>query len=154
MDFIKQGEFQTNSSKINELPEQRLFKYIMQTISAINLLHENQVVFRNLSLNSMLIDENDDIKLIDFSLATNKTADKKVTFSEAFNNSDLIPQDIKNSLTDFKIDIWTLGVLLYELIFGKFLYKTNQDEKINLNFDLSNSKLSVSNECIDLMKSK
>ena len=74
------------------------------------------------------------------------------------------PELIKNENYDFNVDIWALGILLYEMLHGKSPFKNSinnncnkEDEKfeifnniINLNFNVDDNK-NLSLECIDLI---
>jgi len=153
MEYVNNGNIKNKIiNNINELIEVRVYKYFIQIVSAINFLHENQIIFRNLSTNNLLLDEYDDIKLVDFSSSIKGSSlYKEIVFDENYQYSNLIPDDIKSSFKDYKLDIWLLGVVLYELVFGCFPYKSNTQKLIN--YDETNQKVLVDNDCINLIKS-
>lgn len=61
--FIEQAR------KFNQLPERVVANITKQILQTLNYLHQSQIVYRSLSTNSLFIDSENRIKLIDFSNA-------------------------------------------------------------------------------------
>ena len=79
-------------------------------------LHSNNYIHRDIKLKNILINENNTIKLTDFSSCVNITEGKEKTFNGSFEYS--TPDLINDDLYDESIDIWSLGIVLYEMLHG------------------------------------
>lgn len=116
---IKGGELLNVVSKDGPLPEERARKYFKQILSAIEYLHSNSIVHRDLKIENVLVDENDNIKMIDFGLSNfydNKNNLKTFCGSLYFAAPELLT-GIEYGGPE--IDIWSLGIILYVMVCGK-----------------------------------
>ena len=156
LSFIKQAE------KLG-IKLKRIIYYFRQIVSAINYLHNvHKISHRDLKPENILIDNNHDIKLIDFGLSKifknkeNKIIKLKTHCGSPFYAS---PEMIKGEKYYGNIsDIWSLGVILYFMIFDELpfyesdlgrLYKKILEEKYTIPKD--KIKL-VGKDAIDLIK--
>src|SRR5262249_27141764 len=88
---------------------------------ALDYIHRNGVVHRDLKPENIMINENDRIKLIDFGIA-GKAGARRLTFgklSQVVGTPDYIsPEQVKGKRGDGRSDIYSLGVMLYEMLTG------------------------------------
>ena len=91
-------------------------------LNALAYIHANGVVHRDLKPENILVDENDNIKLIDFGIAGD-TSSRRLTyanFTTALGTPDYIsPEQVKGKRGDGRSDIYSMGVILYEMLTGK-----------------------------------
>ena len=98
----------------NGLSESIAFYYFIQTLNAIYFLHLHSIIHRDLKPENLLINENNILKLCDFGWSVKLKSDKRTTFCGTVEY--MAPEIIKKQQYDETIDIWSLGVLLYELV--------------------------------------
>ncbi|MGD1061874.1 MAG: serine/threonine-protein kinase [Terracidiphilus sp.] len=91
-------------------------------LNALAYIHANGVVHRDLKPENILVDENDNIKLIDFGIAGDSSS-RRLTyanFTTALGTPDYIsPEQVKGKRGDGRSDIYSMGVILYEMLTGK-----------------------------------
>ena len=136
------------NSPLNYIPLDICIDLFIQILDVINFLHkEKKIVHRDLKPENFIIklDENKKIiiKLIDFGLATFVPEGEFSLTDQVGTNSYLAPEIVSGFGYDEKIDIWSLGVILYNLLTGSELFtgesKNELDEDIKykpINFDI------------------
>ena len=117
MEYASGGELFTYVKRRRVLSVQDARFYIAEVALALEYLHENGIIYRDLKTENVLLGEDGHVKLTDFGLS------KDVSFMEATTsfcgtNEYLAPEIIKRVPYTFMVDWWALGVLTYEILFG------------------------------------
>lgn len=118
----------------NELNEENIQYIIKQIVEAIKYIMDNNIVHRDLKPHNILINKNLDIKLADFGFAREF---KDTLLSDTICGSPLYmaPEILNNQKYNIKSDIWSLGIIMYEMVMRDHPFKTNNMkdliEKIN-----------------------
>ena len=144
--------------KEGKLKEEMAYNIFTQILSSLYFLHTNNYIHRNIRPENILINENNEIKLTNFSYCT-EIKDKKLTTIIKNKVEYISPEMIREQPYNQSIDIWSIGVLLYYILhgyspFGSIEDNVNYDEIIrNIIIDKFkiDPKLNLSNECIDLI---
>jgi len=104
------------------LPIERATDFALQILDALDTMHKHGVVHRDLKPENIMVDEADRIKLIDFGIAMREDA-RRITFVEmspTLGTPDYIaPEQVKGQRGDQRSDIYSLGVMLYEMLTGE-----------------------------------
>jgi serine/threonine protein kinase len=104
------------------LPAGRAIALTIAISDALDYVHRNGVVHRDLKPENIMVDANDRIKLIDFGIA-GKSGARRLTFgklSQVVGTPDYIsPEQVKGKRGDGRSDLYSLGVMLYEMVTGK-----------------------------------
>ncbi len=105
-----------------KLPIERAVRIAVGICEALDYIHSHGVVHRDLKPENVMVNGNDQIKLIDFGIAAN-AGSRRITFtklSETMGTPDYIsPEQVKGKRGDARSDIYALGVMLYEMLTGK-----------------------------------
>jgi eukaryotic-like serine/threonine-protein kinase len=108
-------------NKERELPIERATNLTLQILDALDLMHKHGVVHRDLKPENIMVDDQDRIKLIDFGIAMKEDA-RRITFvdmSATLGTPDYIsPEQVKGQRGDQRSDIYSLGVMFYEMLTG------------------------------------
>jgi len=103
------------------LPIDRAVHLVLQICDALDTMHKHGVVHRDLKPENIMVDDEDRIKLIDFGIAMKEDA-RRITFvdmSATLGTPDYIsPEQVKGQRGDQRSDIYSLGVMLYEMLTG------------------------------------
>jgi eukaryotic-like serine/threonine-protein kinase len=104
------------------IPQDRAIRIAKGVLKALEYIHANGVVHRDLKPENIMVDENDNIKLIDFGIAGD-TASRRLTyanFTATLGTPDYIsPEQVKGKRGDGRSDLYSTGVILYEMLTGK-----------------------------------
>ena len=156
MEYAEKGNlFQLISKEKSGLDESKAFDYFIQVVNAVYYLHNNNIIHRDIKPENILIGNDNKIKLCDFGWAKELTLENRSTFCGTVEY--MAPEIVGSENYDYSVDIWSLGILLYELLFGHSPFKANNTKNIILNiktheltYDDKNKK--ISNSCKDLIK--
>ncbi|KAJ1953250.1 Serine/threonine-protein kinase 36 [Dipsacomyces acuminosporus] len=99
----------------------------LQLVAALKYLHSLGVVHHDIKLPNALIGTDGRVKLCDLGLATQLTKDGKPLYVHTLKGTPLYmaPEMLRKSRYTNKADLWSLGVVLYELFVGKTPFRTN-----------------------------
>jgi len=103
-------------------PETRYF--MKQILLGCLYLHENNIIHRDLKLGNIFLNDDLEIKLGDFGLATiiDYNGEKKKTLCGTPNY--IAPEVLGKKGHSFEVDVWSLGCILYTLLVGKPPFET------------------------------
>ena len=105
-----------------KLPIDRAVKITLSICDALDCMHKHGVVHRDLKPENIMVDAEDRIKIIDFGIAMKEDA-RRITFvdmSATLGTPDYIsPEQVKGQRGDQRSDIYSLGVMLYEMLTGE-----------------------------------
>jgi eukaryotic-like serine/threonine-protein kinase len=103
------------------LPEQAVH-LALRILDTLGYIHSRGVAHRDLKPENVMVDDNDNVKLIDFGIAANAKS-RRLTFaklSQTMGTPDYIsPEQVKGKRGDSRSDLYALGVILYEMLTGK-----------------------------------
>ena len=159
MEYAPKGTLYQLIQQKKGMCENEAFYYFIQVASAIHFLHINGYAHRDIKPENILLDGNGGIKLCDFGWCVNVAKGERTTFCGTYEY--MAPEMINDEYYDMGIDIWSLGVLLYEMIHGYSPFRANRfikDAKkaqveIFINIKNNNYMInkSISDECVDLI---
>jgi serine/threonine-protein kinase len=109
-----------------KLPVDRAIAITIQICEALDYIHEQGVVHRDLKPENIMVDSDDHIKLIDFGIA-GAEGTRRLTFAKFTQNMGtpdyISPEQVKSKRGDRRTDLYSLGVMLYEMLTGEVPFK-------------------------------
>ena len=96
---------------------------------ALKYLHERSFIFRDIKPENIMILENGFVKLIDFGAA--KSINNR-TNSIIGTPQYMAPEVILGDQYSFEIDYWSVGVCLYEFVYGEMPFGQDASEVIEI----------------------
>jgi serine/threonine-protein kinase len=117
-----EGRLLRNILDEGKIPQDRAIRIAIGVLDALEYIHANGVVHRDLKPENIMVDAQDNIKLIDFGIASDSAA-RRLTyanFTATLGTPNYIsPEQVKGKRGDGRSDIFSVGVILYEMLSGK-----------------------------------
>jgi serine/threonine-protein kinase len=105
-----------------KISKDRAIRIAICVLEALEYIHENGVIHRDLKPENIMVDADDNIKLIDFGIAGDAAA-RRLTyanFTATLGTADYIsPEQVKGKRGDGRSDIYSMGIILYEMLTGR-----------------------------------
>ncbi len=120
-----QGELFDILQDDQRLPETTVQQIAKQLVKALHYLHSNRIIHRDMKPQNVLIGSNGRIKLCDFGFARAMSSNTIVLTSIKGTPLYMSPELVKEQPYDGSSDLWSLGVILYELYVGQPPFYTN-----------------------------
>lgn len=122
-------EFMSGGSVYDYLHKQRgvfklpsILKVAIDVSKGMNYLHQNNIIHRDLKAANLLMDENEVVKVADFGVARVQTQSGVMT-AETGTYRWMAPEVIEHKPYDHKADVFSFGIVLWELLTGKLPYE-------------------------------
>ena len=115
--FVQGGELFQHLRQNKYFPEEKVKFYASIIGLALDYLHKNGIVYRDIKPENILLDEDGYLKLIDFGMAKILKEDEKAN-SFCGTPEYLAPEIITGEGHNRMADWWSYGTLVYEMLFG------------------------------------
>lgn len=115
MEFVVGGELFTYLRRVVRFPKSQAALYTAQVTMMFEYLHSNNVIYRDLKPENLLIDGEGYLKLTDFGFA--KIVENR-TYTLCGTPEYIAPEIILNKGHGKGVDWWTVGVLIFEMLAG------------------------------------
>jgi eukaryotic-like serine/threonine-protein kinase len=131
MDFIKGHTLQhIFDQKNRRMDSKTIVKYALQICELFEYLHHGQstpIIYRDLKPSNIMVDENDNVRIIDFGIARSFKEGKQTDTVQLGTIGFAAPEQFEEQQTDHRTDLYTLGAVMYYLLSrGKYYYVTQK----------------------------
>ena len=144
MEYINGGNlfsFVKKRRKLNEKMAKFLFR---QIILGIKHIHSQNIVHRDIKLENILIDLNNNVKICDFGIGKILKSSDELLYDRCGTPMYMAPEILlcnkKNGYSAFPVDIWASGITLYIMLSGTLPYNINNNNKSNEDLSLNEIK--------------
>ncbi|MFD1419435.1 Stk1 family PASTA domain-containing Ser/Thr kinase [Lactiplantibacillus songbeiensis] len=124
MEYVKGMDLKNYIKERFPLPLQQVIDIMEQILSAVATAHAHNIIHRDLKPQNILIDENGNAKITDFGIAV-ALSEHTMTQTNTILGSVhyLSPEQARGSMATKQSDIYSLGIILYEMLTGSVPFK-------------------------------
>lgn len=123
MEFVEGESLNKRIKDAGTLPPREAVNMILQACSALDAIHQAGIIHRDIKPDNLLIAKGGLIKLTDFGLA--KAENARITASNIIMGTPayMSPEQTRDADVDARSDIYSLGLVLYEMLTGKSVFR-------------------------------
>uniref|UniRef100_A0A8C2BJ54 Mitogen-activated protein kinase kinase kinase n=1 Tax=Cyprinus carpio TaxID=7962 RepID=A0A8C2BJ54_CYPCA len=151
MEYCAQGQLYEVLRAGRKITPRLLVDWASGIASGMNYLHIHKIIHRDLKSPNVLVTQNDNMKISDFG-TSKELSDKSMKMSFAGTVAWMAPEVIRNEPVSEKVDIWSFGVVLWELLTGEIPYKDVDSSAIIWGVGSNSLHLPVPSTCPDGFK--
>ena len=130
MEFIDGVELK-DKIKSNLLPIDEAINISIQIAEGLEAAHKKGVVHRDIKSQNIMITSDGKVKIMDFGLAKIKGGSQLTKIGSTVGTAAYMsPEQAKGEEVDQRTDIWSLGVILYEMLTGKLPFEGDYEQAV------------------------
>src|SRR5688572_2670019 len=124
MEFVRGEELASLLKRIGRLPQDKAVDIARQLCAGLAAVHERGVLHRDLKPANVMVDEQGDVRITDFGIAA---LAEEVSGREAMSGTPayMSPEQLEGNELTVKSDIYSLGLVLYEVFTGKKAFQAS-----------------------------
>jgi serine/threonine protein kinase len=149
LDYCPNGDLK-KFMKNRIIDETKLLFYMKQIRDGLRELNKNNIIHRDLKPQNILVGENENLKISDFGFAKSYKPEQNLQQTMCGSPLYMAPEILQHKIYTDKADIWSVGVIMYELYYNRlpingnnivdlienisnFEYKQNESKQISAN---------------------
>ena len=135
MEYVTKSNLFVLIKKEGSFTEETAFYFFIQTVAGIYFLHKNGFIHRDLKPENLLVNEDNVLKICDFGWTCESEIESDPDDGQMYEGQRntfcgtleyMAPEMINHRQHNHMLDVWALGILLYELVHGNAPYRGNQ----------------------------
>ncbi|SFJ96573.1 serine/threonine protein kinase [Marinilactibacillus piezotolerans] len=119
MEYVEGTDLKQYIHDYHPIPYKKSIEIMKQILAAVGYAHQHHIIHRDIKPQNILIDAHDNVKITDFGIAV-ALSQNSITQTNSLLGSVhyLSPEQARGSMATKQSDIYSLGILLYELLTG------------------------------------
>lgn len=127
LEYAPKGELYKELQKVKRFDEKTSAKFVYQLADALSYCHSKKVIHRDIKPENLLLGLTGDLKIADFGWSVHAPSSRRTTLCGTLDY--LPPEMIEGKFHNECVDLWSLGVLCYELLVGKPPFETESNSE-------------------------
>ncbi|KAH6564395.1 hypothetical protein BASA62_007960 [Batrachochytrium salamandrivorans] len=129
MEFVSGGDLMWHIQQ-QQFSEKRARFYACEVLLALEYFHQNNIVYRDLKLDNILLTPTGHIKIADYGLCKENMPHGASTGTFCGTPEFMAPEILSERPYTRAVDWWAFGVLVYEMLLGQSPFKGDDEEEI------------------------
>ncbi|MFZ0980630.1 MAG: protein kinase [Candidatus Acidiferrales bacterium] len=125
MEFVEGESLRSVLNRFGGLPVRKATDLVLQICSGLREAHAQGIVHRDLKPENIMIDAQGNVKIMDFGIARSMEAVTRMTGSMVGTPAYMAPEQVAGKPVDYRTDIYSLGLILYEMFTGTAAFRAD-----------------------------
>src|SRR5262245_50967948 len=122
MEFFEGGDLSKRLGS-KAVPPQEAMRFFRELMFALGDIHEKGILHRDLKPQNLMFRQDGSLAIVDFGIAKNIAAVDRTSAGEILGTPRYMsPEQVQGRALDLRTDIYSAGVLLYQMLTGKHLF--------------------------------
>jgi serine/threonine-protein kinase len=131
MEFVRGETLDTVIKRQGAMPCDRAVELFCHALEGIDHAHKMGIVHRDIKPANMMLTEGDSIKVMDFGIARVLGTDRMTRAGHLIGTVEYMsPEQVRGEETDARSDIYSLGILLYEMLTGRVPFNSTSEYEL------------------------
>jgi predicted Ser/Thr protein kinase len=119
MEYIEGTTLQKTLNEEGIVPIEYVFDLARQVCSALDYAHSHKIIHRDIKPANVMIEPDGRVKIMDFGIAKSEGAQLTTAGQVVGTPNYMSPEQVKGRPLDGRTDLWSFGVILYEMVTGE-----------------------------------
>ncbi|ORZ19147.1 hypothetical protein BCR41DRAFT_351614 [Lobosporangium transversale] len=130
MEYVRGGDLMMHIQKDKRFGEQRAKFYGCEVLLALQYFHQNDIIYRDLKLDNILLTVDGHIKIADYGLCKENMPYGATTRTICGTPEFMAPEILEEQPYDRAVDWWAFGVLMYEMMLRRAPFSGEEEDDI------------------------
>ena len=133
MEYICAGDLLSYIKKRNKLTESTAKYIFKQILLALQFIHQNNIIHRDIKLDNILIDLDNNIRVCDFGVSKQIDPINDTMYEQCGTPAYMAPELLMGyGYKGFNADLWSAGVVLYAMLSGTVPFRGNDVKEVHI----------------------